>query len=81
MEISRWIESGVELLFSVSISLCVDICVNNVRMTRNITQELEVYLGMTAPSGFTNPFFLFKLGSDLLIVQVNCTSWDLRNRL
>jgi hypothetical protein len=36
VEISSWVKPRVELLLLASISLCVDVSVDNVRLSRNI---------------------------------------------
>jgi hypothetical protein len=36
VEISSWVKPGVELLLLASISLCEDVSVDNVRLSRNI---------------------------------------------
>lgn len=50
VEISSWVKPRVELLLLASISLCVDVSVDNVRLSRNIPQELIVYFVMVAPT-------------------------------
>lgn len=47
--ISSWVEPKVELLLPVSLSLSVDICVDDIRLSRNISQELKIYFIMLAP--------------------------------
>lgn len=47
--ISSWVKPKVELLLPVSLSLSVDICMDDIRLSRNISQELEIYFIMLAP--------------------------------
>ena len=44
MEISSWVEPQVELLFSVAFALAENICMENVGITTQVTQELKVDL-------------------------------------
>ena len=48
VEISSWIEPRIELLLFVSYTLDIDICMDNVRLSGYVTQELKVYLVMPA---------------------------------
>ena len=44
VEIGCRVEPEVELLLPASISLCVDVCVYDVRLSRDVPQELEIDL-------------------------------------
>lgn len=51
VEISSGVEPEIDLLLSVSFSLGVDICMDNVRLTTEVAQKLEVYLIPTRSLG------------------------------